>query len=61
MRRGRFYSTDLLHEEAGLAKWEVRARLAGMRLMFKYEFKEGFKSHQLSYEEDNNVPSNEGM
>lgn len=31
------YSTGILHKEARLASWEVRARMAAMRLMFKYK------------------------
>lgn len=42
MRRDRLYSTDQLHTEAGLAKWQVRGRLASMRLMFKYKYKDGY-------------------
>lgn len=30
--------TDILHKEAGLASWEVRAHICLMRLMFKYKF-----------------------
>lgn len=37
LKRDKFYCTKLLHKEAALAAWEVRARLAGMRLMFKFK------------------------
>lgn len=49
MKRDKFYCTKLLHKEAGLAAWEVRARLAGMRLMFKFKtlFPEALISRQL--------------
>lgn len=36
------YSTSALHKEARLASWEVQARLALMRLMFKYEYCDEF-------------------
>lgn len=36
--RGRFYDTRLLHKEARQASWEIRARLAFNKLMFKYKF-----------------------
>lgn len=36
--RNRFYSTRLLHKDARLASWEVRARLAANRMMFKFKF-----------------------
>lgn len=31
------YCSKLLHKEAILATWQVRAQLARMRLMFKYK------------------------
>lgn len=36
--RNRFYPTRLLHKDANLASWEVRARLAANRMMFKFKF-----------------------
>lgn len=36
--RARLYNTRLLHKEANLASWEVRALVAASRLMFKYKF-----------------------
>lgn len=37
LNRNSRYSTDILHKEARLASWEVRARMALTRLMFKYK------------------------
>lgn len=37
LRKDRMHNTKSLHKEARLATWEVRARLAGTRLMFKYK------------------------
>lgn len=42
LRKDRLYNTEQLHKDAGLAKWEVRARLASTRLMFKYKYWEGY-------------------
>lgn len=36
--KDRFYSTELLLKDARLANWEMRARLAASRLMFKYKY-----------------------
>lgn len=36
--RDRLASTKLLHKDAKLASWEVRALIASCRLMFKYKF-----------------------
>lgn len=36
--RDRLYNTKLLHKDAKLASWEVRALTAACRLMFKYKF-----------------------
>lgn len=38
LRRERRFDTRILHQEARLATWEVRARIAGSRLMFKYKW-----------------------
>lgn len=38
IKREQRFSTGLLHKEASLASWEVRARIALMRLMFDYKF-----------------------
>lgn len=35
--RNRCYSTKQLHKDAKIAPWEVRARIAANRLMFKYK------------------------
>lgn len=37
------YNRGILHKEARIASWEVRARLALMCLMFKYKFNEELK------------------
>lgn len=37
LQKDRRFDTKILHREARLATWEVRARLAGSRLMFKYK------------------------
>lgn len=37
-QRDRRYNTKLLHKDANLATWEVRARISANRLMFKYKF-----------------------
>lgn len=42
------YSTNALHKEAGLASWEVRARIARTRLMFKYKYNEEFVDFNLT-------------
>lgn len=41
------YDTNELHKEAGLASWEVRARIALTRLMFKYKYNEEFVEPDL--------------
>lgn len=45
LNKDRMYSTRLLHKDAKLASWEVRARLSAMRLMFKYKFDENNLEH----------------
>lgn len=42
LRKDSRYSTDILHKEANLATWEVRARMALTKLMFKYKGHEEF-------------------
>lgn len=42
LKRERRYSTDILHKEARLATWEVRARMALTRLMFKYKHQDEY-------------------
>lgn len=42
LRKDRYYNTEQLHIDAKMAKWEVRARLASTRLMFKYKYWEGY-------------------
>lgn len=36
------YNTNDLHKEAGLATWEVQARIALSRLIFKYKYNEDY-------------------
>lgn len=36
------YSIKALHKEAGIASWELRARIALTRLMFKYKYNEEY-------------------
>lgn len=54
MKRDRLYCTKLLHKEAGLTAWEVRARLSGMRLMFRLKklFPEHGENAHLTCMED---------
>lgn len=41
------YGTNDLHKEAGLASWEVHARIAQTRLMFKYKYNEEYVEHNV--------------
>lgn len=42
LNRNHRYSTNILHKEARLATWEVRAQIALTMLMFKYKYHEEF-------------------
>lgn len=49
MALGRYtrHNTNDLHKEAGLATWEVRARIALTCLMFKYKYNEEYVDNNM--------------